>query len=471
MTALSETKKYQAYPEYKDSRVEWVGDIPVKWEMWKLSHAYREIGSGTTPPTTSDEWFGGDIPWVTTGELRETVINGTKKNVSKKTIDTFSALRIYPAGSVAMAMYGATIGRLGIFGVDATTNQACCVMTASDVIDNKYLFYWLWAFRQDIINLSSGGGQPNINQEKVASLKISAPIIDEQTQIANFLDHEIAKIDTLIEKQQQLIKLLKEKRQAVISHSVTKGLNPQAPMKDSGVEWLGEVPEHWEIVSVRNLIRGAKLQIQDGNHGELHPVANDYVDDGIPFLMANNVRNGKVDTSSCKRIPKALADKLRIGFAKAGDMLLTHKGTVGEVGIIPEEMREDYWMLTPQVTYYRWLHHSLYYEFFYYQFQSVSVATQLDIIAGKQSTRGYVGLIAQGDIELAIPPLNEQLEIASQLQADVKKHEDLIQKAEELVLLQKERRTALISAAVTGKIDVQNWQAPTPQVQALEQTA
>ena len=127
-------------------------------------------------------------------------------------------------------------------------------MPPSKVLHNKYLFYWLYATRQEIINLSSGGGQPNVNQEKIASLKVSAPEYELQARISNFLDHETSKIDTLIGKQQQLIKLLKEKRQAVISHAVTKGLNPNAPMRDSGVEWLGEVPEHWNVAGFKKYL-------------------------------------------------------------------------------------------------------------------------------------------------------------------------------------------------------------------------
>lgn len=200
--------KYLSYPDYKDSGVEWLGKIPVSWEMWKIAHAFHEVGSGTTPPSSSDEWYGGDVPWVTTGELRESTILDTSKKLKRHTLEQFPTLRIYPRGSIAIAMYGATIGRLGILGVKATTNQACCVMTSSEVISNTYLYYWLQAFREDIVRLSSGGGQPNINQEKVAALKVSAPSKIKQEQIANFLDHETAKIDTLIDKQQQLIKLL-----------------------------------------------------------------------------------------------------------------------------------------------------------------------------------------------------------------------------------------------------------------------
>ncbi|HHY0422525.1 restriction endonuclease subunit S [Vibrio fluvialis] len=439
MTALSETKKYQDYPEYKDSGVEWVGDIPVEWEMWKLSHAYREIGSGTTPPTTSDEWFGGDIPWVTTGELRETVINGTKKNVSKKTIDTFSALRIYPAGSVAMAMYGATIGRLGIFGVDATTNQACCVMTASDVIDNKYLFYWLWAFRQDIINLSSGGGQPNINQEKVASLKISAPIIDEQTQIANFLDHETAKIDTLIEKQQQLIKLLKEKRQAVISHAVTKGLNPQAPMKDSGVEWLGEVPEHWRLSTLRWYLSVNSGEYLNNKEFDVYQTTQ-Y---SYPVVGGNGV----------------------MGFTSKynnEDVLVV--GRVGALCGNVHHLIDKVWVTDNAL---KISNHPQYEKPYLNQFLRV---LDLNRLANHNTQPLITGTMIKDQIAI-VPTKTEQREIASFVDQKVKNFDVLINKCQTLIELSKERRTALISAAVTGKIDVRNWQAPTSEYQAMEQTA
>ncbi len=235
---------FPAYPDYRDSGVEWLGAVPTYWESWKISHAFGELGSGTTPPTSETEWYeGGTVPWVTTGELRESIIWETKKLLSPKAISAFSALRLHPAGSLAIAMYGATIGRLGILGVEATTNQACCLLTRPNHLHVKFTFYWLLVFKQSIIDLyASGGGQPNINQEIIANLKIPAPGVQEQIQIARFLDHETARIDALIEEQQRLIELLKEKRQAVISHAVTKGLDPTVPMKDSGAEWLGEVP-------------------------------------------------------------------------------------------------------------------------------------------------------------------------------------------------------------------------------------
>ena len=155
---------YQAYPEYKDSGVEWIGEIPQEWEMWKISHACPYVASGTTPKSDTDEYYGGNTLWVTTGELRENIIVDTIKKVTDHALKNIPALRLHPEESIAIAMYGATIGRLGIFGKEATTNQACCVMPPSEVLHSRYLFYWLFATKEEIINLSSGGQCHKVNK-------------------------------------------------------------------------------------------------------------------------------------------------------------------------------------------------------------------------------------------------------------------------------------------------------------------
>ena len=391
--------KYQKYAEYKDSGVEWLGEIPSHWDMWKLSHAYNEIGSGTTPSTSNEENFEGDIPWITTGELRENVILDTKKKVSKKTIDQFPTLKKYPVGSVAIAMYGATIGRLGIFGIEATTNQACCVMTTSNVLNNKYLFYWLQAFKNEIIQLSSGGGQPNINQEKVASLKVSAPLIDDQIKIANFLDHETAKIDSLIEKQQKLIELLKEKRQAVISHAVTKGLNPDVPMKDSGVEWLGQVPEHWTVSKLKHFVN-----VVDCKH-----ITAEFFDEGIPLASIGEVKGWKVNLSKAKLTNEKYYFELIDGNRKpqVGDIIYTRNATVGEAALVHEELPrfalgQDVCLIhIVQKLYPEFLLHFLKSEIIKIQLNSAMVGSTFKRI-NVDDIRNYI---------VVIPPFDEQKEI------------------------------------------------------------
>ncbi|MEF3790624.1 restriction endonuclease subunit S [Escherichia coli] len=217
------TKGLDPNVKMKDSGVEWIGQVPEAWLNRKVFHAFQAIGSGTTPPSKEHEWYqGGTIPWITTSELRENTVVKTKKCVTSDAMQKFSALKIFPAGSLAIAMYGATIGRLGFLGIPATTNQACCVLSGERDLNIQFLFYWLMAFRADIVAFfSEGGGQPNINQEVIASLRVPSPAPDEQATIAATLDRETARIDTLIGKAEQSITLLKERRAAFITAAVT----------------------------------------------------------------------------------------------------------------------------------------------------------------------------------------------------------------------------------------------------------
>ncbi|WP_336756463.1 restriction endonuclease subunit S [Aeromonas hydrophila] len=447
--------KYHPYPEYKDSGVEWLGTIPTHWEMWKLAHAYEVIGSGTTPPTNEEGWFGDGIPWVTTGELREIIIEQTSKCITYEALNVFSALRVHPAGSVVIAMYGATIGRLGILGVNATTNQACCVLTCSIHLDNKYVFYWLQAFRDDIVRLSSGGGQPNINQEKVASLKISAPDERHQRTISAFLDYETARIDRLIAQQQRLIELLKEKRQAVISHAVTKGLNPDAPMKDSGIEWLGQVPEHWVVTALKRY-----WGVVDCKH-----ITAEFIDDGIPLASIREVQSWEVDLSNAKQTSEeyynALIDGGRI--PENGDIIYSRNATVGEAARVTAEhprfaMGQDVCLL-------KRIRKCIDTDFFMYQLKSRIISYQLDtLMVGSTFKRINVDDIR--NFVVVIPPEDEAVAIRSYLNDFDRKYKNIEQSASRQVSLLQERRTALISAAVTGKIDLRGWTPPAEEVAA-----
>jgi type I restriction enzyme S subunit len=217
------TKGLDPNVKMKDSGVEWIGEVPEHWERRKLSHAFARIGSGTTPPSDQPEWYSDDgIPWVTTGELRESEITKTTKCITQRALDQFSTLRVYPKGSLAIAMYGATIGRLGILGVPATTNQACCVLSGAKSMTVRFAYYWLLVCKLPIIEIfAAGGGQPNVNQEIISSLRVPSPSIDEQDKIVEYLDREVARLDLLTEKTQLSIDLLKKRRSALITAAVT----------------------------------------------------------------------------------------------------------------------------------------------------------------------------------------------------------------------------------------------------------
>jgi type I restriction enzyme, S subunit len=278
-----------AYPKYKPSGVEWLGDVPEHWVTWKVTHGFRKIGSGTTPKSDSSQYYDGDIPWVTTSELREAVITDTKQRITAQGIRDYPNLKPYSAGTLLLAMYGATIGRLGILGIAASVNQACCAFSRPIKFETKFVFYWLLMRRPILISLSTGGGQPNLSQDELRGLRIPVPPLFEQRSIVNFLDHRIAKIDTLIRKKEELIEKLQEKRSALISLTVTQGLPPEAAkaaglsprpkMKDSGTEWLGQIPEHWAMVKFSRSIFVVE--------GQVDPREEPFID--MPLIAPNHV--------------------------------------------------------------------------------------------------------------------------------------------------------------------------------------
>jgi len=206
----------------KDSGVEWLGQVPEHWEVWKLARAFAEIGSGTTPSTSNYDYYdGGDIPWVITGDLNDGLLNQTSKHITEKAISDYTSLRMYPPGSLVFAMYGATIGKVALLELEATVNQACCVFGADSMILPKFLYFWFLGMKKPLIALASGGGQPNLSQDSLRGLRVAAPDKHEQSAIAAFLDQEAAKIDQLVAEAESAIQLLQERRTALISAAVT----------------------------------------------------------------------------------------------------------------------------------------------------------------------------------------------------------------------------------------------------------
>jgi type I restriction enzyme S subunit len=430
--------KYKKYPSYKYSGVEWLGDVPEDWEMWKVSHAFNSVGSGTTPTSNNESYYNGHIPWITTGELRENIISSTKKMLTTKAVAENSSLKLFPKGSIAIAMYGATIGRLGKLGIDATTNQACCVITNSKVISNEYLYYWLMGNKNEIINLAYGGGQPNISQDTISNLKISAPILVEQQYIANFLDKATAKIDTLIEKQTKQIELLKEKRQAVISHAVTKGINPNVSMKDTGVEWLGVIPEHWEVKPaqyIAKITRGAILRPVD---------APEYFEDNGEWAYLNISDATKCDKYlSDSKLKLSKLGSLKSARVYPDNVIITASATIGKAFInkIKVCVHDGFIPFTEIKVYKDYLYHYLSNPFLY-------------AAMGKSNTQKNIYLDEVKRMLVTVPPMDEQVKIVDYLEEKSLQMNILIEKANKSIELLKEKRTALISACVTGKIDV-----------------
>jgi len=216
------TKGINPKAKMKDSGIEWIGEVPEHWKVWKVSRLFKKIGSGTTPKAGTPEYYeNGTIPWVNTGDLNDGILESCGTFITEKAFADHSTLKIYNKGTLLIAMYGATIAKLSILNFEACTNQACCALSDSKLIKIDFAFNWFLSQKQNIINLSYGGGQPNISQDVVRSIKIPLPQSNEQQGIIDFIKIETSTIDTLITKYQKQIDLMQEYRTALISQAVT----------------------------------------------------------------------------------------------------------------------------------------------------------------------------------------------------------------------------------------------------------
>ncbi len=198
----------------------WLASTPQRWTPQKVARNFK-TGSGTTPSSGEARFYGGPHPWLNTGECRDDVVLETNRSVTDAALAEHSALKFYPEGSVVVAMYGATIGRLAILGRSMTVNQACAVLYEPTGLDPWFTFWWLWAHRSELVEMGEGGGQPNINQQLIRQLVIPAPPLDEQIRIAGEISNLRAKSQELRESVEEQARLLMEKRTALITAVVT----------------------------------------------------------------------------------------------------------------------------------------------------------------------------------------------------------------------------------------------------------
>ena len=236
--------------EMKDSGIEWIGKIPEEWTKDKAIRLFNIIGSGTTPKNITSDF--PCVNWIQSGDINGSLISSCKNNVSESIISQYSALKIYAAPFIVIAMYGASVGNTSISLIDGCVNQACCVLSAS-IYNLNYAFYAIKSSQNYLIRKAIGGGQPNISQDTIKQLWLPLPALHEQKRIAAFLDAECAEIDTVLEKTRASIEEYKKLKQAVITQAVTKGIRGDRPMKDSGSVWFEEIPCNWVMKRIKYL--------------------------------------------------------------------------------------------------------------------------------------------------------------------------------------------------------------------------
>ncbi|MFM5728167.1 restriction endonuclease subunit S [Aeromonas veronii] len=435
--------KYQPYQEYKDSGVEWLGNVPSHWTVTAVKR-FASFTTGWTPPTGNDAYFGGEHLWANISDVGHRVLSTTAKTITDAGVRA-TRIKKSPKGSLLFS-FKLSIGLVSIVGEDMYTNEAIATFLPSETFNISYMY---WAAPLFIPQNAEENiyGAKLLNQERIGNASFVLPTPKEQRTIAAFLDYETARIDRLIAQQQRLIELLKEKRQAVISHAVTKGLNPDAPMKNSGVEWLGQVPNHWEVRKLCHVV-DENRQIM---YGIVLPGPN--VNEGVMIVKGGDVKPGRLCPSQLCRTTPEIEGKYARSRLRAGDLVYSIRGTIGDVEIVPKEidganLTQDAARIAPAVGYSNlWLK---------YVMESSSTFCQLEV--------GSLGAAVKGinirDLKKAIipvPPVKERLEIEHYIDANVNKLCRLQKYAFKQVELLKEHRFALISAAVTGKIDLRGW--------------
>ncbi len=229
------------------------------WKKQRLSRVCKNIGSGTTPNRDNSLNFtNGTIPWVLSGELDNSILLKSNYYITEYALNKYPSLKVYPANSIVIAMYGSTIGKVSILRFSSAVNQACCVFPPSESYDSMFLFYSLIGIRDKLLSLAVGGAQANITMDIIKSIKIAFPSKAEQKKISKYLDKEIGLINSLIRKRTNLNKLLKEKKDTLILDSISKGLNKNISLKSSEIIYLGDIPIHWSINRISHLFKAVK---------------------------------------------------------------------------------------------------------------------------------------------------------------------------------------------------------------------
>lgn len=433
---------FPTYPEYKPSGFDWLPEVPAHWRDRKIARDIPFV-VGWTPPSGKDEYYDGDLPWVTIADMTQMSVEDTKSKISHLAVQDKGA-KVVPAGSMLFS-FKLSVGKIAFLTIDSYTNEAIAGFLPCGPLD---LEYWKYAAPEFIPRYGRENiyGATLLNQELISSVRFSAPLRAEQTQIARFLDHETARIDALIEEQQRLIELLKEKRQAVISHAVTKGLDPTVPMKDSGVEWLGEVPAHWDISNIK---RVATIRYGIGEPPQYHP-------EGVPLIRATNVHAGKLFSQGLVFVDPAEIPARRIVWLESGDIVVVRSGAyTGDSAIIPHEYGSCIAGFDMVLRC-----HSAQPDFIQFALLSKYLKEgQLDL-EKMRAAQPHLNAEELGACMLVLPGMEEQIRIVEFLQIRCTEFDILMTEAEQAKSLLQERRSALISAAVTGKIDVRGWQPP-----------
>lgn len=411
---------FPRYPVYKDSSAAWLGEVPEHWEIRALKHLVQmRSGDAITADRIEQEGaypvFGG---------------NG---------IRGFTDVFTHDGEYVLVGRQGALCGNVNYASGRFWASEHAVVCTPRRPLVNRWLGELLRSMNLGQYSMSAA--QPGLSVDTLTRLEAPLPPFDEQRAIAAFLDGEIARTDGLVAEQEHLVELLREKRQAVISHAVTTGIDPTVPMKDSGVEWLGEVPEHWMAVRLKHISPAITVGIV------VNP--SEYItSEGLPFIYGGDIREGVIDWQGSRRITVAASTENAKTQLREGDILTVRVGAPGVTAVVPRECEGGNCasvMLVRRGEFdSRWL---------CYVMNTRVVRAQVEVVQYGAAQEQF-NISHAVNFWVPVPPAAEQSHIVAFLDAETGRIDALITEAERAIALLQERRAALISAAVTGQIDV-----------------
>ncbi len=456
--------KYKAYLEYKQSGVEWLGEIPSGWQVKRIKNSAELNPSKSELKHLSHDTEATFLPMESIGETG--VVNCSR---SKPIGEVFNGYTYLGEGDVCLAKITPCFenGKAAVVaglknGIAFATTEVIPIRCGT-LSDAQFVYYLITSspFKDEAEGSMYGaGGQKRVADSYVANYHFAAPPLPEQQQIAKFLDFETARIDRLIERQERLIGLLEEKRQAVISHAVTKGLNPDAPLRPSGIDWLGDVPEHWEVCRIKQFAKMESGHTPDKKQPEY------WTDCNINWVSLNDTSQLKavdyISETALKLNPKGIANSsARLLPSQA--VVFTRDASIGLAAITTKEMAVSQHVIA-------WICDSCKVVPEYLLFVFYAMQEELERYTFG-ATLKTIGMPDINKLTSTLPPLNEQREIVEFVFSEKARHSEAIKKTRAAITLLKERRTALISAAVTGKIDVREWVPPKDGFQPAEESA
>jgi type I restriction enzyme, S subunit len=442
---------YKRYERYKDSGVEWIGEIPEHWDINKLKRLAK-IVTGNTPPKRDDKNYSVEgIQWI----KPDNILDNGKVAISKERLSEvgLSKARLIPAGSALVCCIG-TIGRVGVNDKDVTTNQQInsVIFNRNDLWHNGYGYYSLLVSQKEHNKYSNKVVVPILNKDNQGNIYFPVPNKYEQTEISDFLNRKTSEIDSLIADKEELIKKLEEYKQSIITEAVTKGLNPDVKMKDSGIEWIGEIPEHWEIKRLKDFSNITRGTVDKAIKEDEIPV---YLVQYTNVYYKREQRNNDEDYL----LITVNENELKNSKIGKGDILVTASSEtpddIGRSTVIYDELNNH--VFGSDVLRVRIPEEKMALNYKKYLIENYIYLQMLNSLC-RGVTRFRFSMNDFKTIRYLIPPLHEQEKIADYLDDKVSDIESLKSDINAHINNLKSYRQSLIYEAVTGKIDVRDYQ-------------